>query len=455
MRLLIVAPYFPPKNSPGATRIVKVSTELVELGVDVTVMTTDDARQLHDDVAVPREINVQRVRSPDPSALRIWLEQQRVNRIAGLWDIPDRGVRWNSVAREICVQAHARHPFDAIWTSSNPVSASIVGAELSRELSLPLVAEFRDPWTQNPFRTWNSRLHFEQERRQHRRVATAASSVVMNTNVARRQLLDEFRLPADKIRVITNGFDPTEYPSGAAVDETDTQAHLLFAHVGNLYSLAPPANRNWKGRMVDALNDVGTYRRAPFDPLCRSPFFLFEAMELLKQRRPRLPEQMSFHQVGSVGASPADYRQLVERFGLDGMCSQTERVTRAEALQHERLADVLVLAQLKPGDGSACPAVAAKTYGALASQKPILGLVPHGDMRELLEGSGRAAIADPDDPAEIAAAIDAILSRSLAPAAGSDDFDLGPYEWSAIARQVFETISDAIERHDGLGHRRA
>lgn len=446
MRVLLIAPHFPPKNSPGATRMLTLSALLGERGVDVTVATFDGGYNFHDEVDVDARTTVIRVAPPHANSTQGILQRLGVDRFSGFCQVPDRGVRWNAAVRQRCVEEHRRQPFDAVMSSSNPYSASLLGADLSEELGVPFVAEFRDPWTQNPFLLWPSRLHYEIERRQHRRVCQRADQIVMNTEVARRQILEDFGLSAHKVHVVTNGFDPDDYT--ATTTRSADGRPLEFAHVGNFYSLGPPLERNWKGRLVDELNAFGTYARTSFDPLCRSPYYLFEAMSL--RRRASIADgEMRFHQVGSVGASSDEFTRLVDHFGLTGLCHQTLRVTRMEAMSHERAADVVVLAQLKPGDGSDCPAVAAKTYGALATGKPILGLVPHGDMRRLLEESGRAVVAEPDDPPAIARALDVLIQRGGRPEEGEGGLDLSRFHWPVIADQLHTVLGAAVRARHG------
>ncbi len=445
MRILLVAPYYPPQNSPGATRLVNLATEWQRLGADVTVLTRSSVSGVLDSIETPPQVRVLRVDAPPASRIRRQLAARGLGRIAGFLDVPDSLVRWNTPAVSVAVEAHRDEPFEVIWSSSNPLSASLLGLELSQELSIPLVAEFRDSWTQSPFRSWNSRVHFELERRQQDRVMARAAAVVMNTNVARQQLLDDTSTDSDKVHVLTNGFDPADYAYRRAAEPgPDPEGPVTFAHVGNMHSLGFRERGNWRGRLVAAVDRVGRYERSSPDRLCRSPFYLFGGMARLKEHQPELADRMRFHQVGSVGASTAEFQQLVEKFDLGGICEHTERVSRSEALAFERSADVLVLAQLCPGNGAACPAVAAMTYGALASGKPILGLVPRGDMRDLLERSGRAVIAEPDDPNSIADALKNLLSGGPVTGRPVEPLDLGAYTWSAIARDAFgilETVS--------------
>ncbi len=313
---------------------------------------------------------------------------------------------------------------------------------------MPFVAEFRDPWTGNPFVSWNTWVHHRLEVRLEAQVTNSASVVVMNTPVARQQLLDMSGLPAEKVRVLTNGFDPAEYPTAESPRGGPglESAVLNLAHIGTMYGLGHAPTRNWKGRLADWFDQVGSYSRAPIDPLARSPYYLFSALQILEREDPSLANRMQFHQVGSVGSDPADFTRLTSEFGLRTTCRHTERVDRDQALAYEHEADVLVLTQLRPGDGSACPAVAAKTYGALASGKPMLGLVPPGDMRDLLEQSGRASIAAPDAPDEIAEALRLLLSGEHRRTADIQiGLDLAPFSWEHITDEMRSLLQAVTE----------
>jgi glycosyltransferase involved in cell wall biosynthesis len=87
-----------------------------------------------------------------------------------------------------------------------------------------------------------------------------------------------------------------------------------------------------------------------------------------------------------------------------------------------KAADVLVLLIPRAG-GRGLSVLSGKVYEYLAAERPILALVPPGGAAaELLEATGSAWLADPDDEASIGAALARI----------ADAFDAGALEDRAL-----------------------
>src|SRR5438477_571224 len=65
----------------------------------------------------------------------------------------------------------------AVVSTSQPIAAHEAGMAVAEALGVPWVADFRDPMTEAPGRSWPTRPHYRAERREEERFVTAASLV--------------------------------------------------------------------------------------------------------------------------------------------------------------------------------------------------------------------------------------------------------------------------------------
>jgi len=130
---------------------------------------------------------------------------------AGL-QYPDACSHWRAavLAEAQRVLREKRHQL--IYSTSPPVTSHYVALQLKSEFSLPWVADFRDPWTDNllsyhnPWE-WRRRIDLRLEHRIHQ----AADMVVANTRSNHATIIEKHRVPPEKVTTITNGYDEADF----------------------------------------------------------------------------------------------------------------------------------------------------------------------------------------------------------------------------------------------------
>ena len=99
-----------------------------------------------------------------------------------------------------------------LFTSAPPFSAHLAGLVLSTLRKCPWVAEFRDPWTDNPAKeafvrtSWSDAI----ERALERRCLASASRVIMATSTAAGKVRSRVGRDAEKVLVIRTGVRTTD-----------------------------------------------------------------------------------------------------------------------------------------------------------------------------------------------------------------------------------------------------
>ena len=123
---------------------------------------------------------------------------------------------------------------DAIVTTGPPHSMHLIGLGLKRELGLPWIADFRDPWSDwdvldllnvsDSSRRLHKRLEYE--------VATNADSLLTVSPRLSRQLQET--TGASRVEVITNGVDEEDFANGHPTETGTTRSEFLVTHIGLL-----------------------------------------------------------------------------------------------------------------------------------------------------------------------------------------------------------------------------
>lgn len=298
--------------------------------------------------------------------------------IAGLRSIvlgiPDRRVGW-LVPAVLAGLGEARRS-DCLLATAPAFTACLVGLVLQRLTGTPLVLDFRDPWSFNPWipqhPEWMPRIQTWLERR----CVRAATVVISSTDEIRDEYVRRYpELPSGKFCVIPNGFDPCDFP--------DTER--------NAASPSPP----------DPM--TVTYFGTLYGD--RDPRPIFEALRILRDRSaPGAPGL----RIRFVGSAPQDIERWAAEAGVRNMIEVIGLVPYRRAAAMMRESSVLLIVGAAETD-KYC--VATKTYEYIAAGRPILALVPAGPIQRLIERERVGRVAPPQDPTAIAEALLHFLER--------------------------------------------
>jgi len=333
--------------------------------------------------------------------------------------IPDKHVRWATMAFFPALGALRRGPAEAIYTTSPPASAHVLGLTLKGLTRRPWIMDLRDPWTLEPLgwylRGGGARLSLEKwiERLCFRH----ADAIVTSTPEAAARYGEVYPGCARKIQAIPNGFD---------ADEIET-ARRSISRSDILKGI---------GENVFVMSHVGTFCR--HTDLPAYPKGLLDAVRGLAREGAISPS--AFRIVFAGGMNPETER-LIARYDLGGLISTTGPVAHVDALRIMLRSDLLLLYD---PNREARYYVHGKLYEYLASGRRILGVVPDGAARRLLESSGRAIAITADDDGEIRPVLlEALAGRGGASARAG--FDVTRYEGARLTsmlESVLEKVRD-------------
>lgn len=437
-RVLFLAYHFPPIGGGGVQRNAKFARYLAEFGHELVVVTGPgsptgywtprDETLAHE---IPDSVKVLRVADSEPSADAGW--SSRIRRWTGTLDAFDRW--WIEASASLA--AEAKTP-DVIYASLAPYETAFAAARLSAQLDRPWIADLQDPWAVDEIRVYPSAVH---RRIDLARMATALKSaavVVMNSPEAAVRIAAQLPGLARSTVVIPNGYDAGDFESEPATAPPDI---FRIAHTGYLYTAVGLRRR--RTRVLRRLLG-GEVARA--DLTTRSHLFVVEAIQKLIVRGAIPSDRVQLHLAGVLTA--ADYRAATAPF-----VQAHGYVDHLEAVALMRAADLLFLPLHEIHDGRRSTIVPGKTYEYLASGRPVLGALPAGDARDLLERAPQARVCAPGDVEAIAELIEEEFRhwaehgrRPSEPIASW----LTSFERRELTRRLADVFDRVLTEHDSL-----
>ena len=365
-RVLMVAFHFPPMSgSSGVHRTLRFSRYLLDYGWQASVLTAHP--RVHPNISsdqlaeIPEEIAVERA-----FALDVARHLSIRGRYPRFLAAPDRWMSWWLGAVPAGLRMIRRFRPDVIWATYPIASALWIGTTLSRLANLPLVADFRDPMTEDDFPE-DPRLR-RKLMRLERRVVIAADRVVFTTPGMLSVYANRYpEIGNHHWALIENGYDePTFRRAAQSPIQSENDGRIKLLHSGLLH------------------------------PLERDPRRFFEALSRMKRR-------------GVINAAglrivlrATGHDQLLGEFlvdsGVEDLVSLEPAIPYAHAVREMLEADGLLVFQ-----ASSCNhQVPAKLYEYLRAQRPILAVTdPAGDTAATLSGWGYPGVARLDDVRDI------------------------------------------------------
>jgi glycosyltransferase involved in cell wall biosynthesis len=300
--------------------------------------------------------------------------------------IPDRWIGWWPWAVAAGHRVIKDQPVDLIYSTSPHATAHLIGWSLSRRAGIPWVADFRDPWYEEPPEPGTSWLAHRAARRLERLVVRRADRIVASTTRLRDTLAA--RYPAEsteKFVAIPNGYDEDDFSGGVGPSKAPSD-ELLIVHAGSI-------NANF-----------------------RDPRPLLEAVRLAAQTGLVDLARVRFRFLGGgpFGESQ-EMKRAVEHAGLTARAEFLPRVSYEAALAELGKAGVLLLLQASTDTVDLVPA---KLFEYLRAGRPVLAVVPDGATAEVLRDTGGGWTVDPVDGAGLR---DALVAAYRAWVGGSLD----------------------------------
>lgn len=344
-RVLMICYYFPPLGGIGSLRALKFAHYLPEFGWDPTVLAPRNGAYYRDPDLEFDEKKVIRTSSleisragkqlmgsgrDDTRPAEVGFVLEHVRRGVRRWIYrPDAQIGWYPFAVRSARRLLREGRFDAIFSSSFPITAHLVARRVHREFGIPWVAEFRDLWTD--LSRYDSRRRQRLDEAMERTLLATATEVVTVSAPYAELFRDR---GARRISVITNGFDPLDFRG------TQGLGRPVATYVGTYY----PDRQDLRA----AFQAIGDLIQSGLLPGLGIRF---------------------------VGDVPESLRETLAQAGLSGSIECQGFVPHREALGHIEDSALLLLAGPVSGAFRGTTVrgnIASKVFEYLGSRRPIL-----------------------------------------------------------------------------------
>ncbi len=368
-RVLIICYYWPPAGGPGVQRWLKFVKYFRDFGVTPIVFAPAGAYYpLQDDslvAEVPRGVEVIRFPVKEPYRFAKWISGNKTKTISsgiisernpsileklmlyvrGNLFIPDARVGMVKPALEFLHDYLSQTTIDTIITTGPPHSMHLIGLSLRKELEIPWIADFRDPWTTIHYhRSLNLTRSSEKKHKALEKEVLNTADVIVVTSPNTKK---EFAAITNKpISVITNGYDVPELLSETTTAGGEIRRipdpKFTIVHIGSLLSH-------------------------------RNPIVLWKVLSELIESHPKFADNCLIKLVGATGK---DVIMSLFEFGLEHYFEDSGYVSHSEAMQLQRNAQILLLVEIDRSETKAI--IPGKLFEYLYARRPIIALGPAG-----------------------------------------------------------------------------
>jgi len=374
-RVLMAAYYFPPLSGSGVFRSIKFAKYLPQFGWQPTVISTDrppngwnfadasmvaeipegmEVIRIPDGISTRRETSLDGDRvqailnflrdvlkhSPDADSIFTKLSQSREG-IMELLTFPCPALSWAYDAVQYIEKNIDLDQFEAVYTTSGPSSAHLIGFYLKQKCGIPWVADYRDQWTFNPYGVKYNPSNMEQK------LLFELESILLHqadcnltiADSAIQSYVEQFHLPQEKIASITNGYDEEDFVA-LQISQVRTDKFTI----------------NYSGLLYSEQRSI------------------IPVLKALQQLRNEKKIELSNVRFRIVGGAERDNVEVAEQYGLAQIIEQTGYLSHSQALQANLNANLLLL--LVGDEAKFKPCYTGKFFEYLRSGRPILALGP-------------------------------------------------------------------------------
>ncbi|MCF7859283.1 MAG: glycosyltransferase [Candidatus Cloacimonetes bacterium] len=376
-RLLLIAYFYPPLGGPGVQRPVKLVKYLEKHGISTDVITVKAIVFHSSDNSLLKEERADQIIRTSSLDLMFMLKKfskPKTNKtlyfstpekykkiIRNLFPIDDK-IGWLPYAVKAGKKLIKQNNYDAVMTTMGPYTSGLAAYKLAAKYKLPLIIDYRDHWTLNPYITFITKFHKLYAAKWENRIINYASVVSVVSETMKEDLIGAFGIQLKKkTKVMYNGWDKEDF-SNIVIRKNENK---VIKYIGNFYSH-------------------------------RTPKFFIKALELL-QSRGKLPENVDIEFTGNYYKETLD---LLLGSSVRNVIRVKSQVEHKDAIESLMNCDALLLfIASHKGKG----VLTGKLFEYLRSNKEILAMIPpNGEAAKILKKNKHKLICSMEDVEQIA-----------------------------------------------------
>ena len=407
MRILVISYHHNDENSVGSLRTRSMERLLPEHGFEVYILTSG----VHKEQAkfFEKTFSIKRYKYSGE-----WKIIEYVNRMwsyfSQIVSCYNKQSYWVSTAICHLEEILKISKPDVVFCTYPPVGALKLGLEISDRYSLPLVADFRDAFLEEPLEpglnneTSCKYLHYKNLYNKilnQSKLITAASSAIA----------ESFRISNDKVpvRTIYNSYNSSENPEAANCFDRNL---INILHTGRI-----------------SASERGT-----------SILGFASGLKKALTTSPDLKKKIRIHFVGHLTYAE---KNILRPFVHSGIVKKWGVVKRCDALAMQAAADILLLIT-KP---NAKNAISGKLIEYMRLRKPILSLTSGSEAESIMLKTGLGFIVPPDNPDAIADVILKTGCGATQQTLNINENEIARYKDAFVIKELAELLH-MIVRHD-------
>jgi glycosyltransferase involved in cell wall biosynthesis len=384
-KVLIVTYSFPPSNNVAIHRILRIGKWLPRYGWEPVILTPDYTLTQRIDMDNLKFVEkyfkkVYRVSGAYETMIKNIIDKKNRNILSRIIRryfiksmVSDISNLWRNNAIKRGREIIQKENISAIWSSLGPPITGIIGAELKKQTQIPLLIDYRDPWTLNPYRNYTGD-NLENNIRNELDMLSVTDTVITTSNYIKELIENNKYYRSNNIHVITNGYDE----------------ELQWINKNN-------TNINLDDRKINITYTGSFYRD-------RQPYSFLDGLKLFLSEKPEYSNNISFNIIGNLDY-PRNIYKYCESIGLCNILNEEGVVQYSVAMQHLQKSDVLLLVNGMNDDSKIF--IPGKLFDYMVTKKPIL-FIGGGQPAEIIT-KHKLGLSVPHDPNLIKHAINEII----------------------------------------------
>lgn len=432
-RVLIITYYWPPSGGAGVQRWLKFVKYLRNYGWEPVVYTVQNPEapaldhSLINDVPQGLEVIRQPIWEPyafyrkfvglkkDDKISAGFLNENKKPSFAekvAIWlrgnlFIPDARKFWIKPSVEFLINYLQEYPVDAVVSTGPPHTTHLIALGIKKRLGLPWLADFRDPWTKIDFydKLMLTPLANRRHHQLEKAVLKAADRIV---TVSWNWAIDFERLGAPHAEVITNGFDPEDFP----IINRNKPPTFLLTHIGSL-------NKD------------------------RNPEFLWRVLGEMSKTNETFRQLLKIRFIGKTDFSVFE---SLERNGLSGYTEKIDYLPHDEALKLSAGSAVLLL--LINNTPNSLGIIPGKVFEYLATRRPILCIgTLTGDSARIITETKSGPVVDFDDETGLHTALLGLFNQYTNNELSQNETSIEQYSRKVLTGKIAEILDQMSNSH--------
>jgi len=375
-KVLIITYYWPPSGGSGVQRWLKFVKYFREFGIEPIIFTPENPEIPSYDESLlkeyPNDIKIIKNKIWEPYTFykkftgrkksekiqTAFLSEKKIKSsllenisiwIRGNLFIPDARKFWIKPSTKLLVKYLQNNRVDAIITTGPPHSAHLIGYNLKKQMGIPWLADFRDPWTNIDYYQ-DLKLGKRADRKHHKLEKKVLESADEISVISRGMKLEFENIVERVYHIIPNGFD-----------YDDTRTDLNYNKASKYFTLA----------------HIGTLTKT------RTPNNLLKVLGELVVEDSDFASKLRIRNVGKL-----DYIALnsIKTYQLEDNLEIIDYMPHSDVIKEQASASVLLL--LINNTPNAKLILTGKIFEYLVSQRPILCIAPtDGDAAQVIKNT--------------------------------------------------------------------